>query len=264
MTDIIVCGAEGRMGRKIIEVINEIEGLNLVGAVEAADHSSLGKNVKKNIPITSKLKKVLKDKAVVVDFTTPSATLEHLHNVAEGGVDVSFIIGTTGFTKKEEEEIRKMSTNTPIVLSHNYGIGMNIFWHLIREAANLLKDFDIEIVEFHGREKKDAPSGTAHTIAGVIAEEKKLDLSRNLIFERRGFNKKGREKCQIGMHSIRGGNYKSNHMVFFCGDGETIEFVHREESLIILVKGVIESIKFVVKAGPGLYGMKDVLKINQV
>ena len=262
MIDIIVCGAAGRMGRKIIEVTNEIEELNLIGAVEVAGHPSLGEKVNKNISITSKLKEVLKNKAVVVDFTTPSATLEHLNTAA--GVDVSFIIGTTGFTEKEEEEIMKMSTNKPIVLSHNYGIGMNVFWHLIREATNLLKDFDIEIVEFHGREKKDAPSGTAHTIAEVIAEEKKLDLSKNLIFGRKGFNEKGRDKYQIGMHSIRGGNYKSNHMVFFCGDGETMEFVHREESLSILVKGVIESVKFVVKAGPGLYGMKDVLKIKQV
>jgi len=264
MIDIIVCGAAGRMGRKIIEVTNEIKEFNLIGAVEATGHLSLGKKIKKNIPITSNLKEVLKNKAVVVDFTTPSATLEHLNTVADAGVDVSFVIGTTGFTEKEEEKIRKMSTSKPIVFSHNYGIGMNIFWHLIGEAANLLKDFDIEIVEFHGREKKDAPSGTAHTIAGVIAEEKKLDLSKNLTFGRRGFNEKGRDKYQIGVHSIRGGNYKSNHMVFFCGDGETIEFVHREESLIILVKGVIESIKFVVKADPGLYGMKDVLKIKQV
>ena len=92
MIDIIVCGADGRMGRKIIEVTNEIEGLNLVGAVEVAGHSSLGKKVKENISITSKLKEVLKNKAVVVDFTTPSATLEHLNAVADAGVDVFFII----------------------------------------------------------------------------------------------------------------------------------------------------------------------------
>lgn len=259
MIDVVICGSSGRIGSKILSEIKKTKDINIIGAIELEGHPSIGKKVSENVKITSNLKSVLKKNTIIVDFTAPEGTIKHLKDAKNFREEVSFIIGTTGFSKSEMDEVKVLSKNIPCVKSHNYGIGMNILWYLIKEATKKLTNYDVEIVEFHGAEKMDSPSGTAHTIAEIITEERNLKFPESLVYGRKGLNKGGRKKDVIGIHSIRGGNYKSMHQVIYAGEGERIDLSHTEESTIVIVKGVLKSIRFIVDKEPGFYGMEKVL-----
>jgi len=257
LIEVIVCGAAGRMGSRIISKIKEIDNLKLVGAVGRSKH--LGKKIDDHNTIISDLNEVIDKNAVVVDFTTPEASMKNMEIAKDRGV--SYILGTTGFTEEESMKIKDISNEIPLLYTHNFALGMNIFWELISKAAGLLKDFDVEIINFNGRDKKDAPSGTAHTTASKIAEAKKLDLHDNVIYGRKkGITDEERDKDTIAIHSLRGGSYKSDHKVIFAGDGELIELTHREESISVIVEGVIKSIYYIDGKDAGFYGMEDIIK----
>lgn len=261
MINVVICGASGKIGSQILSGIKKSEDLNIVGAIESKDHPSIGNKVNEKVKITSNLTNVLEDHAVIVDFTTAKATIKHLRDVKNNEKKVAFIIGTTGFSESQMDEVKLLTKNFPCVKSHNYGIGMNILWYLITEATKKLNDYNIEIVEFHGSEKKDSPSGTAHAIAKLITEEKSLKFSDSLIYGRKGLSEDGRNKDMIGMHSIRGGSYKSIHKVIYAGDGERITLSHTEESANIIVKGVLKAIRFIIDKKSGFYSMKEVLEV---
>jgi len=261
MIEVIVCGAAGRTGGAIIKTVLGTEGMKLVGAVEAPGHSSVGTEVAAGVRISDGIVKSFATNAVVVDFTQPAATMQHLEFLKERQARV--VVGTTGFSAAQEERIRELSGRMPMVQSHNYGLGMNFFYAIVQEATRLLQErFDIEIVEFHGAEKRDAPSGTGGTIASKIAEVKGLKLEEVAVFSRKGLRESIRKRDEIGISSIRGGSYKSMHTVVFAGPGETIEMSHREESPQIIVDGVIRAIRFVSGKKPGYYGMEDVLDLR--
>lgn len=260
MIDVIICGASGRTGSNLMKAVLASDEMRLVGAIEATGHPTMGTVVSDGVVISSDLRKVVRQGAVIVEFNAPKATMEHLESIHDQKVAV--IIGTTGFTDAQQQRILELSSILPIVESHNYGLGMNFFYSIVQHATRLLKDrFDIEIVEFHGGEKKDAPSGTGKTIAGKIAETKSLDLSKVAVYSRAGLRDKIRERDEIGISSIRGGTYKSDHTVIFAGTGERIELVHREESPEIIVQGVMLAIKYVASVNPGFYGMEHVLDL---
>jgi len=257
---VIVCGARGRMGREVISLIQKEEDYELVGAIESPTHPEIGQEIFKGIRVTSSLKNVLQRDAVIVEFTNPPATLEHLRIARENHIPM--VIGTTGFKKLELDEIRNSSQKIPVLLSPNMSLGINLLFVLVREVATVLGDFDKEIVEAHHRLKQDSPSGTARKIAEILAEVEGKDLSQVALYGRKGITR-GRRKDEIGIHSIRGGTIVGDHTVIFAGEGERLEITHRAESRVIFARGALIGAKFLIKKDKGLYDLQDVLGIKK-
>jgi 4-hydroxy-tetrahydrodipicolinate reductase len=260
MLNIIVCGALGRMGKEITLKVHQAKGMKLVGAIEAPHHLSLGKEIEKGIRVIPDLEKAIRPDAVIIDFTTPQATLEHLE-VAKSR-KVPMVIGTTGFKDPQYEKIKEASRSIPLVLSPNMSVGINLFYKMIEETASVLgEDFDAEIIEIHHRNKKDAPSGTAKKIAQIIARTKDKDLAKIGVYGRKGV-REIRLPDEIGIHAVRGGSVIGDHMVLFAGPEERLEIIHRAESRGIFARGAILAAKFIAGQKAGLYDLQDVLGLK--
>lgn len=254
---IAVHGAAGRMGRLVIK--NAVEdGLEVV---QAFDVSRVGEDAgevagvgKLGVPISDNVDEILCD--VVVDFSIPSATMKLLEVCSEKGVKA--VVGTTGFSDEQRERIEELARNTPVVLSPNFSVGVNIFWKALEMLAEKLSDYDMEIVEIHHRFKRDAPSGTALKAGEVLREAAGRDL--RFVFGREGENL--RSDDEIGILAIRGGDVVGEHTVFFIGFGERIELTHRAWNREAFSRGAIRAAKWIAKVEkPGLYSMNDVLGI---
>jgi len=258
---IIVCGARGRMGRELISLIQEEKKWELVGAVESPIHPDIGKQISEKVRITSHLEDVIQnEKVVIVEFTNPSATLEHLQTAKEKGMP--HVIGTTGFENWQVEEIKKASEKIPILFSPNMSIGINLLFALVKEVANILNDFDKEIIEAHHNLKQDAPSGTALRIAQILAEVQGKDLPKIAVYGRKGIVGK-RKKEEIGIHSVRGGTIVGEHTVIFAGEGERLEITHKAESRRIFARGALFAAEFIANKEKGLYDLQDALGIKK-
>lgn len=246
------------MGRELVRVIDELENIQLVGAIEAPNHPCLGEKIGK-IEVSFNLEESIQEGAVVVEFTTTSATLEHLGVAKRKGTPT--VIGTTGFKDEEEYSIiEKTSQEIPILLSPNMSVGINLMYNLVKQASQILqgKKFDHEIIELHHRLKKDAPSGTAKKIAEIIAKATGKDLSENLVYGRQGITGERTEK-EIGIHSVRGGTAVGEHTVVFAGNGERLEITHRADSRRIYALGAILGAQFITGKQKGLYDLQDAL-----
>jgi len=261
MYKIIVCGACGRMGRELIRVIDELEDIQLVGAIEAPNHPCLARKIGK-IEVSFNLEESIQEGAVVVEFTTTSATLEHLGIAKRKGTPM--VIGTTGFKDEEYGIIEEASQEIPILLSPNMSVGINLMYNLVKQASQILqgKKFDHEIIELHHRLKKDAPSGTAKKIAEIIAEATGKDLSENLVYGRQGITGERTEQ-EIGIHSVRGGTAVGEHTVVFAGNGERLEITHRADSRRIYALGAVLAAQFITGKEKGLYDLQDALKVKE-
>ena len=261
MLKVIVCGALGRMGREVISKINQRKDIELIGAVEAPEHPLLGKEIEKEIKVTSKLENVIEKESIIIEFTTPSATLKHL-KIAEKK-KTPMVIGTTGFEEEEYERIERASNAIPIILSPNMSLGINLLYNIVEQITKILgEDFDKEIVEIHHRKKRDAPSGTAQRIAEIIAKVEGRNLSRVGIYGRKGVKREIRSKEEIGIHAIRGGSVVGEHTVLFAGEDERLEIIHKAESRGIFAQGAIMAAKFLVSKKQGLYDLQDVLGLK--
>ena len=261
MLNIIVCGALGRMGKEITLKVRQVKGMKLIGAIEAPHHPSLGKEIENGIKVIPDLEKAMRPDAVIIEFTTPQATLEHLE-VAKSR-KVPMIIGTTGFKDDQYERIKEASRSIPLVLSPNMSVGINLFYKMVEEAASVLgEDFDAEIIEIHHRNKADAPSGTAKKMAQIIARTKKADLAKIGVYGRKGV-REIRSRDEIGIHAVRGGSVIGDHMVLFAGPRERLEIIHRAESRAIFARGAILAANFIVGKEKGLYDLQDVLGLRK-
>ncbi len=263
----IVSGACGKMGRRICTLMEKDDTLELTGAIESEDSPFLGEDIgvvcgigKKGIPVKSSLEDVIKQGEVVIEFSTPQATLNHVRVAAEN--EVAMVIGTTGLTEDELGEIKKLSVRIPIVLAPNMSLGVNILFKLVESVAAILKDdYDIEIVEMHHRFKKDAPSGTALKLAERAASGAGINLEEAAVYGRKG-NIGERKRTEIGIMSLRGGDVVGDHTVIFAGLGERIELTHKATSRDTFALGALKAAKWVVDKIPGLYDMQDVLSIK--
>jgi 4-hydroxy-tetrahydrodipicolinate reductase len=250
MINVVICGALGRMGQTIGRLVNEASDLELIGGVDLKSGSSYGADVVEVSRIDEFLDDTKPD--VLVDFTVAPAAVGNVKAGARHGV--SLVVGTTGFTPEQREIMRGAIEGTvPAVISSNFSVGVNIFWQLIRHAATLLKDYDIEVVEAHHRYKKDAPSGTARTIIQILEDEVG---DRDKLFGREGMMERGTE---IGVHVIRGGDIVGEHAVIFAGNHESIELSHRAYDRAVFAHGVIRAIRWVPEQEPGIYSMNEVL-----
>ncbi|MBE6526753.1 MAG: 4-hydroxy-tetrahydrodipicolinate reductase [Thermoplasmata archaeon] len=256
-------GACGRMGTMIVRRLMNTEGITVSAAFDLVN---VGKDVgevagigKIDVPVSDvkDLASVLKESKtdVLIDFTVAPATAANAPVAAKAGVNL--IIGTTGLSDEVKADIAKAveENNVAAVISTNYSIGVGVFFKLVREAAkNLGLDYDVEIIEAHHNQKKDAPSGTAMTTAEIIQEELG---KKEIVCGREGVCPRGKE---IGMHSIRGGDIVGDHTVMFIGNSERIEVRHQAHSREIFVGGAVMAAKWVVSQKKGkVYAMTDVL-----
>ena len=262
---VVVCGALGRMGRRIIELSLQDKEVEIVGGVEHPDCIStldlgeaLGKPELKGRPLTGRLEEILPYVDVVIEFSgNPTAAVGHTKLAALEKKAV--VIGTTGFTEQELKEIKDYSEEAPVLLSPNMSLGVNLLFKLVEIAAQVLKDknFDVEIMEIHHRFKKDAPSGTAVKLSKILSDV--LGRER-IVYGRRG--EAPRREDEIGVMALRGGDVVGDHTVFFLGFGERLELTHRASSRDTFAKGAIEAAKWIKGREPGLYSMFDVLGLQ--
>ncbi|MBI2360980.1 MAG: 4-hydroxy-tetrahydrodipicolinate reductase [Deltaproteobacteria bacterium] len=266
MLSLIVCGAAGRMGGTVVRLIHEGATTKLVGAVEAPSNPQINKDAgevagvgKIGIPITTQVAPLLKGQVVVVEFTTPEATLEHARVAAQKNAPI--VIGTTGFDQGQLAEIKSLSRRMPVLISPNMSLGVNLLVSLLgRVAKTLGEDYDVEIVEAHHRFKKDAPSGTALALGRAVAQALKRDLDEVGVCGRKGIVGE-RAKKEIGLLSVRAGDIAGDHTVIFGGLGERLEFIHRAHSRETFARGALRAAQWLVKQKKGLYSMQDVLEL---
>ncbi len=264
MIKIAVSGACGKMGGLIIENVLKSKELKLVSAI---DVTNTGKDIgevmrigKLNVPVgdANDIGNVIERSKpdVLIDFTIASAAVKNV--IAAAQKKVALIVGTTGFTPEQrvlmENAIRE--NNVAAVITPNFSIGVNVFWGLLAEAAERLYDYDIEIIEAHHNQKKDAPSGTAMKAAEIIS--KKLG-GKEFVYGRHGLSPR---KAEIGIHAVRGGDIVGDHTVLFAGDGERIEIKHQAHSRQAFAKGAVRAAVWVRTAKPGIYEMADVLGLK--
>jgi len=244
MLRVIITGAKGRMGRALIGCAAHTPELEIAGEIDQGDD----------------LRAVIEKGDVVVDFSSHSATPGIAALCAEHGKGI--VIGTTGHAPEARLEVISYQNRIPIVLSSNFSTGVNTLFWLTRKAAEILgSDYDLEVVEMHHRMKRDAPSGTARTLAEILAEVRKQKLENVARHGREGIVGE-RTPQEIGVHSLRGGDVVGDHTVIFSATGERIELTHKASNRETFASGALRAAQWVVKQKPGLYDMQDVLGLR--
>jgi 4-hydroxy-tetrahydrodipicolinate reductase len=256
-TRIVIHGAAGRMGQRLVALAHEDPDLQLVAALDAPGHPQVGKDAgvgAVGVPIQAELPLGLQAD-VAIDFSAPVGTMALLPVCVQR--QLPLVIATTGFTEEQKTEIEAAAHQTAILFSPNLSLSVNVLFELVRQAATLLadKDFDVEIVERHHRYKKDAPSGTALHFARIVQEAMKQQRIRH---GREGLTGE-RPRDEIGMHALRVGDNVGEHTIVFSTLGETLELVHRGHTRDSYARGALLAAKFLAGKPPGRYGMKDVL-----
>ncbi len=259
-----VVGCAGRMGRALVRHIAATGGCLLAAGTEAAGHGAIGSDPGEvagigatGLVVSDDTDELFAVSDAVLDFTTPAATLTHAALAAQTGTPL--IIGTTGLTDDQRAGLRVAALRTAIVWAPNMSLGVNLVAALTRSvAAALDHDFDIEIVEMHHRDKVDAPSGTALLLGRAAAEGRGVTLEDVATRGRDGVTG-ARRRGDIGFASLRGGDVVGDHSVIFAADGERIELTHRAGDRGIFARGAVRAAQWAVDAGPGFYGMSDVL-----
>ena len=243
-TKLIITGAKGRMGQTLLSCAERSPEVQVIGQIDLGD-DLLG---------------LIKETDAVIDFSFHDATGQFASVCAEHRK--ALVIGTTGHSEAEKSQISNWSAQIPIVWASNYSTGVNTLFWLTRKAAEILgPNFDLEIVEMHHRTKKDAPSGTATTLAEILASVRKQQLSKVLRHGRQGFIGE-RPAAEIGMHSLRGGDVLGDHTVVFAAHGERLELTHRASSRETFAHGALRAAQWVVQQKPGLYDMQAVLGLR--
>jgi 4-hydroxy-tetrahydrodipicolinate reductase len=262
--NLCIIGATGRMGKLIATHALEGSDFNITGAVEYKDSPYIGQDIgllcgskQLGIKIDSDILKSTEKADVIIDFSGTSGTESNINNYKI--IKKPIVIGSTGLNASTLDAIKKLSEIIPVVFTPNMSIGVNILFKLTEIVANILKDnFNIEIVESHHNKKKDAPSGTAMKLAEIISQALNLDLNKDIVYGRKGLIGE-RNKNEIGIHAIRGGDIVGEHHVLFCGEGEILELTHKATSRSTFALGALKAAKWVCNKNPGLYTMYDVL-----
>jgi len=261
---IIVTGAAGRMGQRLVILAQESTQVTLVGATESSSFPRLGTDVgllagcgPLGISLTDNLASILPDADVVIDFTSPTATLSHVRLIAD--YHKAIVVGTTGFTQDELRDFKARAATIRSVMAPNMSVGINVLLKVLGTITQALgDDYDIEVIEAHHNKKKDAPSGTALKLAEALAAAKEWNLEETGKYTRHGLIGERRQK-EIGMQTIRAGDIAGDHTILFGGLGERIEITHRAHNRDPFARGALRAAEWVIHQNPGLYGMADVL-----
>jgi 4-hydroxy-tetrahydrodipicolinate reductase len=252
------------MGNRIIACLADTPDLRLVAALEAPGHASLGGDAgelagvgKVGVAVGGDAKAAITRDRVLIEFSVPEASLEHLRLVAQAGARA--VIGTTGFTAAQRAEVTELARRAAILLSPNMSVATNVAFKLLATMAKALGDeYDIEITEIHHRFKKDAPSGTALRMAEVVATALGRELDQVAVYGRQGLPGE-RAKREIGILSLRSGDVVGEHTVSFGTLGERLELVHKAHNRDTYARGALRAARFIAGRPPGLYSMADVL-----
>jgi 4-hydroxy-tetrahydrodipicolinate reductase len=255
------------MGQMVLQACARMGGrpdpvLRVAGAVESSASPHLGRATGVegiDLPVTDRLEPLLSPGAVIIDFSAPPSSLAALAIARRKGAGM--VICTTGFSPEEKRTIAETSAEMPIVLAPNMSIGVTLLFRVAEMVAKVLgPDFDVEIVEAHHNQKKDAPSGTALGFAEAVARGHGVDLEAKAVYGREGLTG-ARTRGEIGIHAVRGGDIVGDHTLLFAGDGERIELKHVAHGRQTFAQGAIKAALFLRGKSPGLYTMFDVLGI---
>ena len=264
MIRVIINGACGRMGRLIIQGVSQQADMELAGAIEYPEHPQIGSDAgvvagigEIGVAITSKLEDVLESADVVIEFSKPEATIQHLRQVVDA--DKAMVIATTGFNPDELETVKKLASQIRCVMAPNMSLGVNVMIQALELIAKALgDDYNIEVIEAHHNHKADAPSGTALRLAETVAAALGRDLAEVGVYGRHGIVG-ARSQKEIGIHAVRGGDIAGDHTVLFATEGEQLSVVHRAHSPEAFAKGAIRAARWVVDAPKGLHDVSEVL-----
>lgn len=267
MLRIAIMGAAGRMGKTLIEAVQQLDGCQLTVAVDRPDSSLIGADVgelagvgRLGVNLVPDLDSQLEHFDLVIDFTHPTVTVNTLEVCRQAGK--AMVIGTTGFSPAERELLTQAAQEIPIVFAANYSVGVNLCLKLLDMAARVMgDDADIEIIEAHHRHKVDAPSGTALRMGEVVAEALGRDLQQVAVYGREG-QTGARERETIGFATVRAGDVVGDHTVLFATEGERVEITHKASSRMTFAKGAVRAASWLQKQPAGLYDMQDVLSLR--
>jgi len=266
-TNIAIAGAAGRMGRRLIEACINEPNTDLTAAFERPDSSLIGSDAgelagmsRLDVSIVDQLDTIINDFDVLIDFTAPQATLEHL--AACRAAHKRIVIGTTGLSGEQREIISEAAQDIAIVFAPNMSVGVNLTFKLLEIAAKVLgENVDIEVIEAHHRHKVDAPSGTALRMGEIVANTLGRDLSECAVYGRQG--KTGeRDRQTIGFETIRAGDIVGEHTVLFADIGERVEITHKASSRMTFANGAIRAAQWIMQKEKGLFDMQDVLGLR--
>ena len=264
--NIAIMGAAGRMGRELIRSVHTTKGCQVAGGIEPSDSAAIGADLgilagieELKVPVTDDALHLCTKVDAIIDFTTPSATVEFAGIAANARI--VHVIGTTGFSEKDEAAIAAAARHATIIKAGNMSLGINLLVELTKKVAAALDDeFDIEILEMHHRHKVDAPSGTAKMLGDAAANSRGVSLKDNAIVTREG-NTGPRPRGHIGFQTLRGGGVIGDHTVIFASEGERVELTHRAGDRSIFATGAVRAALWGKAREPGLYSMTDVLGI---
>lgn len=249
MKKIILCGANGKMGHVIRNIIAADNECEIVAGVDINTEST-------DFPIYSEIDSVKESADVIIDFSNPALLNSLLEYSTAKKIPV--VIATTGFDDDQKKQIEHAATENGVFFTYNMSLGINLLATLAKKAVDVLgNDFDIEIIEKHHNQKIDAPSGTALMLADAICEE--IDKPMKYEYDRHSKREK-RSKNEIGMHAVRGGTIVGEHEIIFAGRDEIITLSHSARSKEIFAVGAVNAAKYMVGKGAGLYTMKDLIK----
>jgi 4-hydroxy-tetrahydrodipicolinate reductase len=259
-----IAGAAGRMGKMLISEVVRTNAATLSAATVMQNDPARGMDAgecagvgRLGILLKSSAVDMFEGSDVVIDFTSPSASLEHCLLANE--YKTALVIGTTGFNPAQKQMLIDHARKVPIVAAPNMSLGVNVLQAITRAVAKILDDsFDIEIIERHHRHKVDSPSGTALSLGFEAAQARGIDVENNQILSRAGQTGE-RPRGHIGYAVTRGGDVIGDHTVLFAGDGECIELRHLASSRQIYAKGAVKAALWLKDKPAGLYSMKDVL-----
>jgi len=260
-----VTGISGKMGRAIANLVQQDDIAQLSAALTRESSALAGQDLgeflgydESGVKITSDINEFLSGCDAVIDFTSPSNSLNIAKKCAE--LKKVLVCGTTGFSDEEKLEFSDNSKETVIIWSSNMSLGVNLLMNLSEEVSKILRDdFDVEIVEMHHRHKMDAPSGTALSLGAAVAAGRNINLQEHANMARVGKDAK-RIKGEIGFATLRGGDVIGDHSVIFAGEGERIELTHKASNREVFAKGAIRAAIWGSVKDPGFYSMRDVLK----
>ncbi|WP_068084769.1 4-hydroxy-tetrahydrodipicolinate reductase [Polycladidibacter stylochi] len=264
---IAVVGAGGRMGRALVKAVSEAPDMVVGAAIERESSPFLGSDAGElaglghlNVPVTSDLPTALQQVDGLIDFTSPEATLAFAKLTAHYGL--VHIIGTTGMTAEQNNELMAAATSARIVKSGNMSLGVNLLASLVKKAAAALdEEFDIEVLEMHHRHKVDAPSGTAHLLGEAAAQGREVELEQKAVRSRDGITGE-RKQGDIGFATLRGGSVIGEHTVMFASESERIELTHKASDRQLFARGAVKAALWARDKAPGMYTMTDVLGLD--
>lgn len=264
-TKVVITGVSGRMGIALLEGVFADEALTLHAAIDRSDGALIGQDagaslgVSTGIVVTSDVTAALDGADVLIDFTRPEAAMQYLSACEQA--DVKMVIGTTGFSDQEKGQIEAAAKKNAVVFAPNMSAGVTLLINLVEQAAKVLDDYDIEVVEMHHRHKVDAPSGTALRLGEAAAQGLGQNLKDCAVYAREGVTGE-REAGKIGFATLRGGDVVGDHTVVYAGTGERVEIAHKASSRATFALGALRAAKFLSKKSDGLYDMRDVLGLK--